>query len=453
MPKDSPRHVTWLHSERRLPARFVRPLLRFTKVESAGGVVLLLAAVAALVWANAPFGETYDEFWSTPVSLTIGAFHFDEPLRYVVNDGIMAIFFFVVGLEIKRELVTGDLRDPRAAALPALAAIGGMTIPALIFVAFNAGTGTVHGWGIPVATDIAFAVGVVALLGTRVPIAGRLFLLTLAIADDIGAIVVIALFYTEDLSLGYLVLSLAGLAAIWLAARIGIRSFTFYVPAAFATWFFLLESGVHATLAGVAIGLLTPARAMYTDREYRDKGRAILGAVESTAASHDGADHVDHDALALSAIARESVPPLHRIENALHPWSSFAVIPLFALANAGVRFAGVDLIEAATSRVALGVSVGLVVGKMVGITLFTWLAVRLGLGVLPKMVGWGHIVGLAAVAGIGFTVSLFVAALSFAEPATADLAKTGIFIGSLVAGVTGYLVLRTRPPVATSDEG
>jgi Na+:H+ antiporter, NhaA family len=443
MAEDSPRHVTWLHSERRLPARFVRPLLRFTKVESAGGVVLLLAAIAALVWANAPFGNTYEEFWSTPVSLTIGSFHFEESLRHVVNDGVMAIFFFVVGLEIKRELVTGDLRDPRVAALPAIAALGGMTIPALIFVAFNTGTEAAHGWGIPVATDIAFAVGVVALLGTRVPIGGRLFLLTLAIADDIGAIVVIALFYTDELALGFLVLSLTGLAAIWLAARIGIRSLTFYVPAAVATWFFLFESGVHATLAGVAIGLLTPARAMYTDREYRDKGRSILGAFEKAAASHDGAEHVDHDALALSAIARESVPPLHRIENALHPWSSFAVVPIFALANAGVRFAGVDIIEAATSRVALGVSLGLVVGKTVGISLFAWLAVRFGLGVLPKMVSWGHIVGLAAVAGIGFTVSLFVTALSFADPATADLAKTGIFVGSLVSGVLGYLLLRS----------
>ena len=438
-------HVTWLTSDRGLPTRFVRPLLRFTGIESAGGVVLLAAAAAALIWANAPFGESYERFWSTPVDLSVGSFHLNETLRLFVNDGLMAIFFFVVGLEIKRELVSGDLRDPRAAALPAIAALGGMAVPALIYLGFNAGTDAANGWGIPMATDIAFAVGVVALLGSRIPLGGRLFLLTLAIVDDIGAIVVIAVFYTEQLSLAHLTLSLATLAAIWVASRIGIRSLTFYVPAAMVAWFFLFESGVHATLAGVAIGFITPAGSMYADREYRDKGRRILSAYESEEAAPHGEERLDEDALALSAIARESVPPLHRIENALHPWSSFAVVPVFALANAGVRFAGVDLLEAATHRVAIGVSVGLLVGKTVGITLFTWLAVRFRLGVLPRSVGWTHVVGLAIVAGVGFTVSLFMTGLSFSDPATADLAKTGIFVGSVLAGILGYLVLRTLP--------
>jgi len=451
MPDRPSPHTTWIHSERGLPSRFVRPLLRFTRIESASGLVLLVAAALALFWANAPFGDTYERFWTTPVEVTIGTFHLEETLRLVVNDGLMAIFFFVVGLEIKRELVTGDLRDPRAAALPALAALGGMVVPALIYLAFTWGTAAVDGWGIPMATDIAFALGVVALLGSRVPLGGRLFLLALAIIDDIGAILVIALFYTDHLAAGYLLASLGGLAAIWLAARIGIRSLTFYAPAALATWFFLLQSGVHATLAGVAIGLLTPARPMYADRAYRDKGRRILESQDADAGAPHGDERIDEGALALSAIARESVPPLDRAERALHPWSSFVVVPIFAIANAGVRFDDVDLLDAATDRVALAVGVGLLAGKFLGITLFSWLAVRFGLGILPPAVRWAHVSGLALVAGIGFTVSLFITGLSFDDAATADLAKTGIFLGSALAGVLGYLVLRAVPAVPAAD--
>jgi NhaA family Na+:H+ antiporter len=434
-----------------LPSRFVRPLLRFTRIESASGLVLLVAAALALFWANAPFGDTYERFWTTPVEVTIGTFHLEETLRLVVNDGLMAIFFFVVGLEIKRELVIGDLRDPRAAALPAIAALGGMVVPALIYLAFTWGTAAVDGWGIPMATDIAFTLGVIALLGSRVPLGGRLFLLALAIIDDIGAILVIALFYTDHLAAGCVLASLGGLAAIWLAARIGIRSLTFYAPAALATWFFLLQSGVHATLAGVAIGLLTPARAMYADRDFRDKGRRILDAYETELAATHSDERIDEGALALSAIARESVPPLDRAERALHPWSSFVVVPIFAIANAGVRFADVDLLDAATDRVALAVGVGLLAGKFLGITLFSWLAVRFGLGILPPAVRWAHVSGLALVAGIGFTVSLFITGLSFDDAATADLAKTGIFLGSALAGVLGYLVLRAVSAVIATD--
>ncbi len=446
MPQHSPPHQTWINSERGVPARFVRPLLRFTQIESAGGAVLLVAALVALLWANAPFGDTYERFWNTPVDIGIGSRHLGETLRLVVNDGLMGIFFFVVGLEIKRELVTGELHSPRAAALPAIAALGGMAVPAGIYLGFNAGTNAVHGWGIPMATDIAFALGVVALLGTRVPIGGRLFLLALAIADDIGAILVIALFYTEELALGDLGLAVTSLAAIWVAARVGVRSLAFYVPVSLAAWFFLLESGVHATLAGVAIGLLTPARAMYGDREYRIRARRILEAYDVESQAPFAPERIDENALALAAIARESVAPLDRVERALHPWSSFVVVPIFALANAGVRFAGVNIGDAATSRVALGVGVGLLAGKLVGITTFAWLAVRLRLGILPPAMHWRHVIGLSLIAGIGFTVSLFIASLSFDDAATADLAKTGIFVGSALAGILGYLVLRAMAP-------
>lgn len=455
VPPPAAEHITWLESERAVPRRFIRPLVRFTYIESASGGVLLLAAVAALVWANSPVGESYETFWATQFQLTIGPIHLVENLRHVVNDGLMTIFFFVVGLEIKRELVNGDLRNPKAAALPVVAALGGMIFPALLYVLIAGDTpGAFHGWGIPMATDIAFAVGVVALLGSRVPVGGKLFLLALAIVDDIGAITVIAVFYTEDLAFWYLIGTVTVLAAMWAAQRVRIRSLAFYLPMGFLAWFFLFESGVHATLAGVAIGLLTPARSMYSDREYHDRTERILERYDFDREAPRGEERIDFDALEVSDVARESVAPLYRIENKLHPWSSFLVVPVFALANAGVRFAGVDLVEAATHPVALGVAVGLLVGKTIGISLFAWLAVRLRLGVLPRMVTWRQIVGLAAVAGIGFTVSLFVSDLAFRAHALEDLSKTGIFLGSALAGVLGYLILRStgRTDASVSQE-
>lgn len=436
-------HVTWLTSDRRVPSRFVRPLLRFTHVEASGGLILLVAAAVALAWANAPFGESYETFWETHLDFTFGPIHLEETLREVVNDGLMAVFFFVVGLEIKRELVRGDLRDPKAAALPAIAAIGGMVVPAVLYLSFAGGGEASQGWGIPMATDIAFAVGVVALLGSRVPVGGKLFLLALAIVDDIGAIAVIAIFYTEQLFMGYLGAAIGGLVVIAIASRVGIRTLVFYVPMAFATWYFLLESGVHATLAGVALGLLTPAFSMYSDDEYQVRAHRILDRQRFDERAPRAIERLDQDAIELSLVARESVPPLNRLENALHPWSSFVIVPIFALANAGVSFAGVDLLDAATHPVSIGVSVGLVIGKLFGVSLFAWFAVRFGLGSLPRGTTWKHIFGLAAIAGIGFTVSLFVTGLAFTDLELADRAKTGIFIGSAVAGLTGYLILRS----------
>ncbi len=444
-------HVTWLHSDRTVPRRFVRPLIEFTHVESAGGIVLLVAAVIALVWANAPFGETYEEFWEIHIDLQIGGFHFEESLRHFVNDGLMAIFFFVVGLEIKRELVIGDLRDPKAAALPVIAALGGMIVPAVLYLVIVGDGDATRGWGIPMATDIAFSVGILSLMGRRAPVGAKLFLLAVAIADDIGAIAVIAIFYTEDLLMGWLGAAIAGLVVIAFASRIGIRSMVFYGIAGFATWFFLLESGVHATLAGVALGFLTPALAMYSDSEYHDRTQRIVDRQEFDSAAPRSEERVNQDALEVSAIARESVPPLRRLEVALHPWSSFLVVPIFALANAGVSFAGVDILEAATHPVSLGVAVGLVVGKTFGISLFAFAAVRLGLGKLPRLTTWGHIVGVAAVAGIGFTVSLFVTGLAFTEGLLADRAKIGIFIGSTLAGVLGWLILRAMQPTPSGQ--
>ncbi len=439
---------TWLQSNRIVPRRFVRPLLEFTHVEASGGVVLLVAAVVALVWANAPFGETYESFWATEIDFTLGPLHLTESLRDFVNDGLMAIFFLVVGMEIKRELAVGELREARTAALPAIAAIGGMVLPALLYVLIAGGGEAGRGWGIPMATDIAFSVGVVALLGARVPVGAKVFLLALAIVDDIGAIAVIAVFYTEDLAISWLVAAIGGLVAIRLATRIGIRWVGFYVVVGFLTWFFMLESGVHATLAGVAIGLLTPARPLYSDSEYLLRAKWIIGQYEMDRRDPRGPERVDDRALTLAHVATESVSPLARQEAAIHPWSSFVIVPIFALANAGVRFAGVDLLETVTSAVSLGVTAGLVVGKFVGITLATFIAVRFGLGRLPRRTTWTHVVGVAGLAGIGFTVSLFITGLAFTDPVIADQAKVGIFLGSTVAGVLGYAILRRVPAPA-----
>jgi NhaA family Na+:H+ antiporter len=444
-----PLHRTWIHIDGPLQRRFVRPALSFMSTEASGAIVLLAATIAALVWANSAWGDSYFEFWETHIEISIGGFHFDESLKHFVNDGLMAIFFFVVGLEIKRELVVGELNTVKKASLPAMAALGGMIVPALIYVTFVVSSGTtdaLSGWGIPMATDIAFSVGVIALLGSRVPVGAKLFLLALAIVDDIGAIMVIAVFYTSDLSFVWMGVAVATLLVITFARQAGIRAGIIYLPLALIAWFAFLESGVHATIAGVILGLLVPARAYYSDSDFRRRAGWILVRFDRDQASPQAHARLDQDALALAAIARESVSPLERWEHALHPWSSFLIVPIFALANAGVRFVGIDIVDAVFSPIALGVSVGLSVGKPVGVALATWLALKLGIGQLPRHTSFRHIIGLGFLAGIGFTVSLFIAELAFRSSADGHLftdeAKIGIFLGSILAGVVGFTFLR-----------
>jgi len=441
-------HQTWLHSDRPIPRRFVRPALQFADTEAASGMVLLAAAVVALLWANSPWSESYFTFWNTHLVIELGEFHFDETLKEIVNDGLMAIFFFVVGMEIKRELVIGELNSVRKAALPVMAAVGGMVLPAAIYVSFviSSGGDALNGWGIPMATDIAFSVGVIALLGSRVPVGAKLFLLALAIVDDIGAILVIALFYTSDLSLVWIGVAIGFLVAIGAARKAGIRSMLLYVPMALIVWFAFLESGVHATIAGVILGLMVPAHALYSDEDFRRRAGWILERFDMDAASPRARERLDQDALELEAIARESVPPIERFEYRLHRFSSFVVVPLFALANAGIRFSDFDVVEAIFSPVALGVSVGLVLGKPVGIAIATWIGLRLNLGELPRGVTFNHVLGIGMLAGIGFTVSLFIAELAFRNSDIAEIltneAKIGIFLGSAIAGLLGYFVMR-----------
>ncbi len=422
----------FIESDRPL-ARVGRPVREFFRIEAAGSVLLLLAAAVALVWANSPWGGTYDTFWHTELSLGVGDWTVTESLQHWVNDALMVLFFFVVGLEIKYELVKGDLRDPRAAALPVVAALGGMAVPALLFLAVTGASGGEgsHGWGIPMATDIAFAVGVLGLLGRRIPSTARIFLLTLAIADDVGAILVIALFYTADLSWQWLLGSLALLAVMVLLRYRRVWTTSIYVVLGVGVWFTLLQSGVHATLAGVAIGLLTPSVPLFKEQLAREHAREALADQE-----------LDPDELSrLHYLLAQSVPPVERIQAGLHPVSSYLVLPIFALANAGVSLSGVG--EVITSPVALGVLLGLVVGKPLGIVAATWLAVRLGLGQLPRGTTWGVVTGLGAVAGIGFTVSLFIAGLSFpGEESLTSAAKVGILLASAVSAVIGVVVLR-----------
>ena len=347
----------------------LRPLVDFLHTEAAGGVVLLAATVVALVWANSPFQDSYTSFWHTHLSISLGTHTLDLDLQEWVNDGLMAIFFFVVGLEIKRELVEGELREPRRAAMPAIAALGGMVVPALIYVAINVGGDGAAGWGIPMATDIAMAVGVLSLIGSRVAPSLKLFLLALAIVDDIGAILVIALFYSDDIRLDALAVAAGIVVVVGLARRIGVRPIPVYVLLGIGLWLALHESGLHATLVGVILGLMAPTRPI-RQRQWVDE--EALTDLTTAEAAHETA-----------VMARESVSVVEWLEHLLHPWTSFVILPLFALANAGIPLSSQAVSDAASSPITYGVVLGLVVGKLVGVTAFTWMAARLRIGVLP----------------------------------------------------------------------
>jgi NhaA family Na+:H+ antiporter len=382
-----------------LRPRLPDPLTEFLHEEAAGGIVLLLAAITALVWVNSPVGATYESLWHSELTFGVGDFSITEDLRHWVNDALMALFFFVVGLEIKRELVTGELQSLRAASLPVLAAFGGALLPAVIFLLIVGSGEAATGWGIPMATDIAFAVGVLALLGSRISSGTKLFLLTVAIVDDVLAISVIAVFYSDDVSLTWLLAALAGVMVVLAMRRAGVATPLAYVPVGLFVWLATFESGVHATIAGVALGLLTPARPI--------NGRRVL----------------------------------EELEHRLHPVTSFGIVPLFALANAGVVLGGSRLVDAAGSSLTWAIVTGLVVGKLFGIAGATFVGLRLRAGVLPTGVGAREVWGVAALGGIGFTVSLFISQLAYTDEALVDTAKVGIFAASIISGVLGALVL------------
>jgi len=431
--------------------RWTRPFVRFMEIESAGGFVLMACTVVALLLANSPWSADYAEIWQTRVGFDIGNFALHKPLLLWINDGLMTIFFFVVGLEIKHELVAGELRDRRKAALPIVAAIGGMVLPAAIYLGFQYGREGESGWGIPVATDIAFVVGFLALLGSRVPFGLKITLLTLAIADDIGAVLVIAFFYTTDISFAALGFAAAGIGLTYFFNRTGVRRIAVYVVVGAGIWLAFLKSGVHPTVTGVLLGLLTPASAWVGDRRLVDVVSDALHQLHLPGSEKSPKDRQQTLDL-LASSAREGISPLERLELGLQPWVAFLIIPLFALANAGVEIKLGNL----QSPVALAVAAGLVLGKPIGIVLFSWVAIKLGLASLPSGVNFKIMLGAGCLAGIGFTMSIFISGLAL-EKHLLDAGKLGTLVGSAISAIAGcvlLLIFLPKAPAPTpSEEG
>ena len=389
--------------------------------------------------ANSPLAAAYEALWTTPAGVRIGPLAFERDLRWWTNDGLMTVFFFVVGLEIRREIHRGELSELRRAALPLSAALGGMLLPAAIYLAFNAGRPTSVGWGVPMATDIAFAVGVLALLGDRVAPALRVLLLSLAVIDDVGAIVVIAAFYSDGIQPGALAVGGAALISILVLQSLGVRASLFYVPSAFFAWAGIYASGIHPTIAGVLVGLLTPARAWHGPDHFAAAAETAAG--EARALAEHDAPSLANQLRDLAGISRESIAPADRLLQALHGWVAFLVMPLFALANAGVALSSADL-SGDGWRIFAGVFAGLLVGKVFGILAATRAAVAVGVATAPRGVGWTQVSVVGVVAGIGFTMALFVAQLGFPPGPELETAKLAIFAASACAGVVGYVLGR-----------
>ena len=377
----------------------------FIRLETSGGIILMIAAVLAMIIANSPLATAYDAILGTYIKVGIGSFEIAKPAILWINDGLMAIFFFLVGLEIKREVLAGELSSFDKAILPIMAAIGGMAVPGLIYAIINWGTPeNLNGWAIPTATDIAFALGILALIGSRAPVALKIFLLAIAIIDDLGAIVIIAVFYTSQLSINALTISMLGFAVAIVLNRMGIQRTAPYLLVGIVMWVFVLKSGVHATLAGVLIALTIPLKSKNEDEA-----------------------------------------PLYKMEHGLHPWVAFLILPIFAFANAGVNFTGIgidDLLQPLT----LGIAVGLFLGKQIGVFLATWIGVKSGIARLPENVTWRHVYGVACLTGVGFTMSLFIGSLAFGDADEMNAVRLGVVLGSVLSGLFGYVLLKSASP-------
>ena len=377
----------------------------FMRLETSGGIILMIAAMFAMIIANTPLAAAYDAILGTYIKVGIGSFEIAKPAILWINDGLMAIFFFLVGLEIKREVLVGELSSFDKAILPIIAAIGGMAVPGLIFAFINWGTPeNLNGWAIPTATDIAFALGILALIGARAPAALKIFLLAIAIIDDLGAIVIIAVFYTSELSTNALIISMLGFAAAVALNRMGVQRTATYLIVGIVMWVFVLKSGVHATLAGVLIALTIPLKP-------KDGDKALL----------------------------------YKMEHGLHPWVAFLILPVFAFANAGVNFTGIgidDLLQPLT----LGIAVGLFLGKQIGGFLATWIGVKSGIARLPENVTWRHVYGVACLTGVGFTMSLFIGSLAFGDADEMNAVRLGVVLGSVLSGLFGYVLLKSAAP-------
>ena len=427
-----------------------RPFGRFLRIEAASGILLLVAATVALVWANSPWSESYLHLWHTPVGIRLGTFTFERTLEWFVNDGLMVIFFFVVGMEMRREIHHGELSEWRRAALPAAAALGGMLAPAALYMVFAGVPATRSGWGVPMATDIAFAVGILTLLGKRVPAALRVLLLALAVIDDLGAIVVIAIFYSSGVALSGLLIAALAFGGVFAMQRLGVRTKLAYVVPAVVAWAGIYAAGIHPTIAGVLVGLVTPVRAWLGPDGFlvgvRKELEQLAKATPSALSSHELAETLRH----VDVARREAMSPAESLIETLHPWVAFGIMPVFALANAGVSISGGSL-DAASWSVVTGVAVGLIVGKPIGVLLASWLTLRLRIGTLPAGMTLRHLVVLGVVAGVGFTMALFIAQLAFTDARLLAAAKLGVLAASGGAAILGLVLGRLLlAPVGTA---
>lgn len=439
--------------------RLFRPLERFLHVETASGVVLLIMAVVALIWANSPAAESYEHLWHLPVQFQIGTFVFAESLHFVINDILMTVFFLVVGLEIRREIHEGALADMRLASLPLLAAAGGIIAPAAIYLSLNTDPQLRQGWAVPTATDIAFAVGVLALLGKRVPGALRVLLLALAIIDDIAAILIIAFFYSSGVQVEGFLIAAVGAALVYAFQQLGFRSaWPFVIPGAIV-WWGVWHAQVHPTIAGVILGLMTPVKAAFERDSLVDMGHRLMTQFRQQMQRYQGDPHEMLGPLRrLSSIQREMMPPAIRVQMSLHPWVAFGIMPLFALANAGVSLEGVSLSSLIDNSVSLGVIAGLVIGKPLGVTIASLLATRLRIAEMPRDTNLAGLILVGCLAGIGFTMAIFIANLAFTDPDMLASAKLAILIGSALSAVIGliigwrFLPTPVNPRLAIDDE-
>jgi NhaA family Na+:H+ antiporter len=436
----------YIKSTRQLVAdQILKPAQQFFNKEASSSILLIAATVIALVWINSDIGETYHGFWHTKISFTFGHFHISKTLLHWVNDGLMSLFFFTVGLEIKREILVGELATPKKALLPVIAALGGMVVPGLIYVAFNIGSPTIHGWGIPVATDIAFALGAVAVFGRRLPVGLRIFLAAFAIADDLGAVVIIAIFYTKEIVWSNLVISLFLIFGLAVSNFFWIRQTLIYAILGLAVWFFVLGSGVHPTIAGVVVSLFVPARGRYDTDNFLQNVKNITEKFECEEQSCGYSILLNQEHLyavqALELACHDVETPLQRLMHALHPWVAFLILPLFAMGNTGLIFKGIVFSETISNPAVLGIIFGLIFGKPIGILLFSYFSVKTGLASLPQEVRWSHILGGAMLGGIGFTMSLFLSELSFTDPHIIDYARIAILTGSILSAVFGMSYL------------
>lgn len=425
------------------------PLEQFVSTSVSGIGLLLAGTIAAMILANTQLSAAYEAFWHTTLTVGTDRFGVTASLRHWVNDGLMAVFFFVVGLEIKREVLVGEMRYPRQAALAISAALGGVLVPALLFLAFNLGQAGAHGWGVPIGTDTAFALGIITLFGSRVRPLLLVFLTAFSIVDDILAVGVIAVFYTDTISLEALAIALALLAALVVVNRAGFHRWPIYAVLGVGVWLAILKSGIHATAAGVLVALVVPARSWINPSEFLVRGRQLIDDFESACHIAPSILTNEPQQLAtqrLSRLVEDVATPMTYFQSRLTPWVAYGILPIFAFANAGVPLVE-GLGAALRSPIAWGVIAGLVVGKPLGIALFSWLAVKLGIATLPGGIAWKHLIGVACLGGVGFTISLFITELAFGEGDLAAVARVGIFVGSLIAGTLGYLLLRaTLPP-------